>query len=160
MAGCEGDTLYYIEDFSDEVMPCAPTLDAWAEWLAKPLTGEWGRDGATVDGATFKASVMRMDADVVATRGEDNGFWFSRSVAGADFVAIRFAEGMGWDAESILCGDDMDMALRDWFADDENAAYLDSEVHVAVGTNLPDVMLVFNAGPPPSVTVREQATVQ
>jgi hypothetical protein len=159
MAGCEGDTLYYIEDFSDEVMPCAPALDAWATWLAAPAD-EWGRHDPIADGTTFATSVMRMEADIIATRQDDGSFSFSRSAAGADFVAIRFAQHMGWDAESILWGEDMDEALREWLADIDNNETFGDVVHVAIGTNLPDVTLVFNAGPPPSMTVLEQATVQ
>lgn len=157
----EGDVLYYIDDFSDEVMPCAPYLDAWAEWLSKPAEG-WGRDDIVADGAAFNTSVMRIEADIVATRLADGGWSFSREPHAGAFLAIRYDQHMSWDADDIIWGEDMGEALRDWFADDEHAEGLDDEVYVAVGTNLPDVTLVFHAGPPPTMEVVElaEATVQ
>lgn len=134
----EGETLYYIDRWSDEIMPCYPSLAAWAEWLSKP-DENWDRDAAATDGEQFEASVMRMGEDVIATRGE-NGWIFSADPK-ADFFAVRWGgPHSSWDAESI--GGDLE-SLTETLDDG------DDEVRIAVGYNQPSVMLTFRAGPPP-----------
>jgi hypothetical protein len=144
------EVLYYIEDFSDEFMPCAPHPEAWAEWLSKPA--EEIRDHPVEDGARFKTTVMRLGDDIVATRGPD-GWSFSRDVGDATFLAVRWAQGLAWGPDNILWGEDMSAALREWFADPDNAETCEDVEYVAVGYDEPDVMLVYRAGNPPRMEI-------
>lgn len=137
----EGSVLYYIERWTDEVMPCAPTLEGWAEWLSKP-DESWGREASTEDGERFETDVMLMGADVVATRGDD-GWQFSHE-PNADFFAIRWGPGLGWDADSIA--GDLE-SLGDSLENDEDPTY------IAVGYNKPSVTLIYREGPPPHCVV-------
>lgn len=141
---------YYLTDFLDEIMPVAEqTLPAWADWLSKP-DADFDRTASAVDGATFAASVVRWDDDIIATRNAQ-GWAFSRDPSGEDFMAVRFGPGLGWDAGMIVYGDDMAQALRDWLK--ENDALCEDEEYVAIGMNEPDVVLTFRAGPPPALVV-------
>ncbi|WP_010184759.1 hypothetical protein [Sphingomonas sp. PAMC 26605] len=134
-------TYYYLEDYSDEIIPCDPTLDSWAKWLSKP-DHEWHRPQSAADGASFKASVLRMSAtDLVATRTDD-GWAFDRDIT-PDFIAVRWGRGMGWDADSIV--GDMD-ELRTWL--DENSDGDNRVENIAFGWNEPDVLVIFHADGP------------
>lgn len=136
------DLLYYLNDYSDEVMPCDGTLQGWADWLSKPDI-EWRRDSPAADGATFKCSVMRMEADIVATRGGDGVWSFSREVNDAALLAVRYAEGAGWDADAICYGMD---GVRDYLMDNDEATEVVE--YVAVGIDEPAVMVTFHAAGP------------
>ncbi|MDP3869140.1 hypothetical protein [Phenylobacterium sp.] len=96
----EPERLIYLEDFTDEVMPCAPTLEAWAAWLAKP-DPEYTRDAAAEDGETFKAYVDYVLGDVRVDRDGDGALTFTPPPpTGAEIFAKRHHEGgEGWDAE-------------------------------------------------------------
>lgn len=135
--GSPGSILYYVERWSDEVMPCAPTLEAWANWLSAPAS-DWNRDAAAVDGDRFETAVMKMGEDVVATRG-DEGWEFSHSPE-ADFFAVRWGAGCNWDADSISG----DLKSLTEILDDND----DDKQFIAVGHNQPSVALVYRAGPP------------
>ena len=93
-------TLYYLDDYTDEVIPCAPTLEAWAEWLSKPAEDWAGRVEATEDGATFKVSTLELLGDIrVEYDGQD---WAAVTPIpeGANGFYLRHFEGSaGWDAE-------------------------------------------------------------
>jgi len=143
------ERLYYLEDYSDECLPCDASLDAWAAWLAKP-DPDWNRSEPAKDDAQFRASVTRFEQDIVATRGPD-GWSFSRNPAGIDFLAVRFGEDLGWAPPNIIEGPDMEQALRDWFA--ENGKFCEDREFIAVGYDEPDVVVTYHAGPPPRLSV-------
>lgn len=136
--------LYYIDDYSDEFVPCDCTLEGWAKWLSEPDEG-WGRDEAAKEGDQFRASVMRLDEDIIATRSGDS-FDFSRPVPEDAFLAIRWGPGLGWDPDNI-CGNEAELLerLREDGEDEEN---------IAVGFNEPEVLLTYHdAGGSPRLTV-------
>lgn len=137
MMASAGSILYYVAQWSDEIMPCAPTLEGWAEWLSKP-DEQWNRSEPAVDGERFETSVMQMGADVIATRNEDG--WKFSDEPKADFFAIRWGPGLRWDADSI--SGDLE-SLQESLDDGD-----DQPVYIAVGFNKPSVTLVFHAGPP------------
>jgi len=150
------ELCYYIDDYTDEVMPCHPSLEAWAEWLSKP-DPEWHRYLAADDGQEFQASVLRFDEDIIATR-EGDEWTFSREPDGVALLAPRFGAGLGYDAETI-CGDfDELRALLDDNDADEN-----SEL-IAVAFDEPSVIVRYTleSGIPTLTVVRtiEKATVQ
>ncbi len=90
---------YYLDDYTDEVIPCAPTLEAWAEWLSKP-DPKWYRGLPDEDGATFKVSTLEILGDI---RVEHNGqAWVAVAPIpeGTEVFFLRHFEGsQGWDAE-------------------------------------------------------------
>jgi hypothetical protein len=139
----QNPTLYYIDAFSDERIPCAPTLEGWAAWLAKPATEvaeDWPRDDVS-DGDEFEASVMERLADVAVTLTADGHVCDRQVEADADFFAE--STGSGWDAESMTA------TLAD-FVDYLREFDLTDPVDVAVCRSRPSVRLRFNrtaAGP-------------
>ena len=145
-----GERSYYLDEFTDEIMPCMPTLAAWADWLSRP-DPEWRPDAAAADGTRYAATVLRWEEDVVVRRDGD-GWAFSRDVPDAALVAVRFGQGLGWDSENIIggrIGDDITTSLRSWLK--ENDEYLEDVEYVAIGMAEPDVVLVYRAGPPPAL---------
>ena len=136
------DRSYYIDQYSDEVVPCDCSLDGWAKWLSEPAL-EWGREKAATDGDTFKASVLRWGDDVIATAQADGSWHLSGEPENAALVAVRFGPGAGWDVESIA-GDFRD--LHDILVDFGSPA--GTIEHVAIGFTDADVMLTYRADPP------------
>lgn len=136
---------YYLSDFADEMLPCEPTLVSWAQWLSKGDSGWWNHTEPATDGQQFRASVMSWEPDIIATR-KQGGWTFSRDPDGADFLAVRYGEGLGWSPDNIVWGEDMAKALRDWFADYDDVCW--SEEFIAVGKNEPSVLLTYRADPP------------
>lgn len=143
-----GDRAYYLDDFVDEIMPCSPTLEAWAEWLSKPAP-DWSRTEAAADRSTFNASILRFEEDIVATKGAD-GWTFSRPFPEEPgLVAARFGAGMGWSPENIIYpdhGQTWEEAVRAFLDDEEN----DTEPveHIAIAMDEPSVVLMFKHDPP------------
>lgn len=90
---------YYLEDYTDEVIPCAPTLEGWAEWLSKPAP-DWSRAQAAQDGATFRVFTLEVLGDI---RVEHDGkAWVAAEPVpeGTNGFYRRYFEGSpGWDAE-------------------------------------------------------------
>lgn len=140
---------YYIEQWTDEVVPCEPTLEGWAAWLAAPCP-EWNRPTAATSGERFKAFVQKFGEDIIATRGEC-GWTFSRPVGDADFLAVRWGPGAGWDPDNILFGEDLEQALREWF--DENGAYCDDVEYIATAVSQPGIMLTYRDDPTPRLEI-------
>lgn len=99
---------YYVDQYSDEIVPCDCTLDGWAEWLAKDVRGEWGRTGPIPSGTELSASVLLFLGDVEVTRLTEKSFSFEPGLPeNFEFAAMRFGKGLGWDAESILNPDEL-----------------------------------------------------
>lgn len=92
-------TLYYIDEFADEVVPCDCTLGGWAEWLSAP-DEDWNRDAAAEDGETFKASTIEVLGDV---RVEfTKGVWTAVEPIpeGTEMFWLRHHQGgTGWNAD-------------------------------------------------------------
>lgn len=133
--------LYYLRDYTDEVLPCEPTLEGWAAWLAGADEG-WGRDEAANPGETFVCDLMERLPNIVAKLVE--GVWVTPPLdAGtgyqnADFFAV--ACGGGWDHEQA--GETPQAALGDaegWWSDGD-------EVELAVCRDLPSIMVRFEIG--------------
>lgn len=135
------EVCYYLDDFTDEVVPCDCTLQGWADWLSKPDV-QWHRDAAAEDRATFRASVMTFAEDIIATHDGD-GWTFDREEPEAVFFAIRFGQGLGWDADCIA--DDLE-GIKEIL--DLACSGCDAIEHIAVGRNAPDVMIRYRADPP------------
>jgi hypothetical protein len=141
-----GEILYYLEDFSDEVMPCAPRLDAWAAWLDKPSAvvraDGWTRDDIA-DGAMFRAYTMEVLEDINATRGDD-GWTFDRDPdPSADFFALRYDGVGGWDIETATSSlsDFCEQATQDEYTE------VGETIPIAVGRASQSVLIKFARGP-------------
>lgn len=138
------EQLIYLDDFSDEVMPCAPTLEAWAAWLAAPDPA-WMRDVAAEDGATFRASTCDVLGDVRADLVEGEWRLASPPPEGTDEFFLRWHEGStGWDAD--FSGNTVQDAL-DCYETDAGPVWL-----ACVG-NGPDVVVRYEAEGPRCVIV-------
>lgn len=143
-----GERSYFLNDFSDEVAPCDPTLEGWASWL-------YSEDDdceriTRIDGATYTGMAMLFEEDVVMTlRG---GAWhFSREPEAGRFLAVRFAPGKGWTADDIVfCGESGNGcdALRAWAAelDITEEGWIE---HVACAVIETGWRFTYHDGPPP-----------
>lgn len=144
MAAVSGTRSFYVDRYTDEVVPCDCTLDGWAEWLSKP-DEEWPSKEVPADGATFAGSATLWKDDIVATC-RDGEWSLSRDPDPGDFLAVRFHQGAGWDCDSIVDGRDGLLQLLSDFADD------DGEEFIACGTHENGWRLTYLAGPPPSLS--------
>ncbi len=90
--------LYYIGQWTDESMPCQPTLEGWAEWLSKP-DEDWQRSAPAQHGEQFTATVTLELADIRIYVFD--GAWQSdfSPAPGANWFALRWGPGLGCDAE-------------------------------------------------------------
>ena len=95
------ETLYYVDAFCDERLPCEPTLEGWAQWLqfgGNDAAGDGGCDHPLLrDGDTVTLSCLDLHADLRLRKGA----WDRPPPADANFFAVRFGPGQGWDAETI-----------------------------------------------------------
>ncbi|MFB2530683.1 hypothetical protein ACEYYA_00780 [Paracoccus sp. p3-h83] len=92
----------YLADYTDEEMPCAPTLAAWQDWLAQP-DADWGRTTPPADGQMFDGwrqtitwhRVTGVDADALTVTLDPP--------APQDMTAVVLADGPGdgWCADDI-----------------------------------------------------------
>lgn len=140
------ETLYYIDRYSDEVVPCDCRLQSWAEWLSKP-DEQWERPEAAADGETFSASSLTVLGDV---RVEwIDGAWRAAGPIpeGTDSYHLRPYEGSkGWNAD--FAGPTIDDAT-DCIEPDEGPLWF------ACTRTDPDVVLIYRAdGPALSITER------
>lgn len=128
----------YLDDYADEVCPCAPTLEAWAAWLSKPAPN-WNRPDPAKSGDQFQASALDMSDDIIATQDSAGKWSFSHTPPeGTDFFACRYTEGLGWDADSIhnTLGD-----MIDWLA--ENADVTEQQEHIACGRYVNKLIVTY-----------------
>jgi hypothetical protein len=130
------DRYYYLDQFADEVMPCAANLDAWAKWLSEPDL-DWDH-GVPADGATFKCSTMDILGDVVAEHDGEAWRW-PAAPAGTDCVYARYGERAGWNAENA--GPDVETALTEVEPDE-------APVWLACTRQGPSLIVVYRADPP------------
>ncbi|WP_419316996.1 hypothetical protein ACN2C7_11045 [Caulobacter sp. ErkDOM-E] len=138
-ATAPGETIYFLTDYSDEGLPCAPTLAAWAGWLATGLAEEG--PGREVDGdEEFDALVMTLLPDVIATRTASAWSIEGEVGPGATWFAARSAVGMGWSADTIE--DSFERIL-----DAHAPAYaIGDRLVVAVARHDPPVRLAYRLG--------------
>jgi len=158
-----GTRSIYLSDWSDEIMPCDPSPEAWAEWLSKGGSPEWPVENPPSDGDILDASAILWSEDIVARRV--NGEWqLSRRIAeGEDFAALRYAQGLGWSPDNIVMegfsnvdgfidGDEtFEQAILRCLR--ENDEYCDDVEYVAVGTN-EELKLVYRTDPARLETAR------
>jgi hypothetical protein len=128
-----GERLYYLSDFADEIMPCAATLDGWAQWLAAP-DPDWSRPDAAAEGEEFDAFTLEVLAEVECVFSD--GRWLARSPLPADTETVypRWdGPDTGWSASAAkdLSGpfpsaDPVDEALKESWAgvDDGETAWV------------------------------------
>lgn len=97
----DGQRLYWLDDFADEVVPCDCTLEGWAEWIAAadPDDG-WWRSRPATDGEVFKAeSATRTNHTVTLA---DGVMLFTPALPDDwDALALCYHEGRGWHAENF-----------------------------------------------------------
>lgn len=160
MITAPGSRSYFLDDLAEE-MPCEPTLEGWANWLAErdleTFAFQHGME-YPIDGSNYAANAILWHEDLIA-RLHDGRWTLSRTPeAGADFFAARFAAGTGWSEDDIIgdCSDYSSPAVGIcfWLAEnyppDENDE--DEEVYIAQGTCENDWRVTFHAGTPPSCT--------
>jgi hypothetical protein len=109
---------YYVSAYTDEVIPCPPTLDAWAAWLSSPPCPNceaFGREGPARDGDIFEGFTLIVLGEVRAEHlggqwravdpiPEGTEVYFQREVAGET----------GWSAEAAETSSDvLDLAAGD-----------------------------------------------
>ncbi|HEX5213294.1 MAG TPA: hypothetical protein VFW22_16335 [Pseudolabrys sp.] len=142
---------YYIDKFNDEVLPCEPTLEGWAEWLSNGAGAdpeENDANPAIADGERFTASCMRWGEDVMAVL--EGGQWrLFNTAKGADFIAARFGKGLGWSPEHILDAEKGDEAILKFL--NEDAAPFTNEgdtEYFALGFKEPNCVLEYHTHPP------------
>ena len=106
--------LYYVVANPDETMPCAPTLNAWAEWLSKP-DESWPHPVAVV-GETFAISTLILLGAVRVDRVDGKWEALSPITEGTEeFFLFHDADEPGWDAE--FSGSTIEDALDCWDED-------------------------------------------
>lgn len=157
-----GTRSWFVDDFTDEVLPCAPTLEGWAAYLMKPdleAFSQLHHVEYPADGSTYDASAILWSPDIVARR-VDGRWTLSRAIEpGEDFFAVRYGEGAGWDADNIiyLSGDDeadpgkaavgLCTELAQLLEEDD-----EDEQFIATGRNEYHWKITFHAGSPPTCT--------
>lgn len=143
---------WYVDDHADETMPCAPTLEAWAEWLSKP-DDSWEHE-IPADGATFKVSTIDELCELTATKAD--GRWTLSGDPPADATGfVCRMDRAGWDADTWS-----DTPLGHFEADTDfggdNAWYDDGDTEVLVCTRAgPSFICRFDADGPRLVVVSE-----
>jgi hypothetical protein len=116
------DVLYYLDDYTDEAIPCEPTLDGWAKWLAsddqetphpKPAVGE-----------IFEASRLLVLGDVETRFVKADGWQAIGPVPeAATAFYLRHHEGStGWDAQ--FSGETIADALQEFDVTTFDAVFL------------------------------------
>ena len=138
------EKLYYLTDWSEEIMPCQPSLEAWAEWLSKP-DEDWNRPEPAKDGEQFSTSVTSILGEISATYTD--GVWVANSTApeGTEAYYLKHDQGKaGWDADCM--GDSIKAAMEYYEPDEGETAWFDCT------RDEPHMVATFHAAGP-SLTV-------
>ena len=91
---------HWVEEFTDEIVPCAPTLDAWAAWMADPAEGDWfGRTlGEPIaDRTVFEVSPIEL-LGVITVTVDDAGDYQHAAPPSAANAYVQMT-GNSWEAE-------------------------------------------------------------
>lgn len=148
MSADAGTRSFYIEQYSDEVVPCDCTLPGWAAWLSKGGDKDWKAE-VPEDGEVFEGSALLWRDDIIATY--DGEVWsLSREVDG-DFCAVRFGKGWGWSADEIVGATSEE--IIDYLTECAATEHVADRVFIAVGVNEDGWRLTYRAGPPASLEV-------
>lgn len=170
-----GSRSYYLTEFTDEVMPCVPSLEGWARYLAgngqpeHALAEDYEENDRDTrfphkGGETYQAFATLWQEDIVATRQADSAWQFSRPLGSECFAAVRYHQGLGWSADSIITPafrfdpetreygpcQTMEQALLAHLAE-HTGDCADTE-YVAVGTTEEGWLITFHAGSSPRCT--------
>lgn len=154
--------VIYLDDYCDEVVPCDCSLQGWADWLSEPDEC-WNREAAAVDGAVFKAAVLELGEDIIATPSADapGGWALTREPGDDEFIAVRHGGGLGWDADAIIeravdfYGEDlrfknsMAEAVRDWLNEND----CEGPEVLAAGVMTSGWIVQYHAEPSPTCTL-------
>ncbi|MDP3550641.1 MAG: hypothetical protein Q8R81_09610 [Novosphingobium sp.] len=155
-----GTRSFFLNDFSDETVPCEPTLEGWAQWLAEPDLddGYWQGDAEfPIDGSAYKSSAILWSEDIIA-RKNDGRWTLSRPIHPEEtFFAVRFGPGAGWDADNIIYIGESETRHQDFCAElaellGDSDEISDGEEYIAVGRVEGNWIVTFHAGPPPTCT--------
>lgn len=116
------DIHYYLDDYTDEVIPCEATLDGWAAWLASD-DQDFPHDKPVV-GEIFEASRLHVLGDVEVRFVRVDGWQAIGPVPeGTTAFYLRHHEGStGWDAQ--FSGETIADALQDYDATTFDALFL------------------------------------
>lgn len=120
--------LYYLADFTDEVMPCAPTLEAWQEWLSNP-DGSFNLNEPPAIGTIYEGWLMKLTGHLKFTKDE-NGVWVPEREPQGDFFAIvDSTDDWAWGVDAILSGcgsmaDEVDSYHQDFADASETVAWV------------------------------------
>lgn len=154
------DTYYYVDEHTDEVLPCSARLAAWAEWLSKP-DEDWPHD-IPKDGETFGVSTLLVLGNVEVSWSED-GIVVPELPEGTDQVFVRYDdETSGWDAEAstaFALNASEEVKRKDvrglvdgfWLQGPGDTAW------IACVADGPRLLATYRAGPPPSLAVGAKA---
>jgi hypothetical protein len=136
---------YFVEQYTDETIPCSTTLESWAEWLSRPAP-DWNRPEATADGETFAVSSIAWQDDIEATLRAGGEWIFSRPFpADATLLAVRFGPGLGWSCDDVAYDED---GLREILAEAGGDGAVGTTELIAVGVEQPLVTMVYRSDPP------------
>jgi hypothetical protein len=143
-----GKTLHYLDDFTDEIMPCAPTLEAWGEWLSRP-DASWPHD-VPADGDTFSGYTALDLGSINAWLDEGGALCHDPIPEGASWFAVRTGfGGGGWGP--TLSGDSPGDACRDLGLRDDDTCEL-----ACVSWRPGKTLYAYRADPPRLVEVVSQ----
>lgn len=142
---------YFVEQYTDETIPCSTTLESWAEWLSKP-DPDWNRLEATADGTVFDVSSIAWQEDIEVTLRAGGEWVFSRPIpANATLLAVRFGPGLGWDCDRVAYDQ---RGLRDVLSEAGDQAIGATEL-IAVGVDQAPTRMVYRSTPPRLVLVAD-----
>lgn len=128
------DLAYYIEQWTDETMPCDASLQGWANWLAGP-DEDWGRPEPEVSGAMFKADKTTLTHLTILPNGAGR-YGPPIECPPHDFCAIW--QGSGWDVEDVH--ESLDGLIE--AANDPEWGH-EGDLDVVFGKSVGDVMVRF-----------------
>lgn len=98
----ETRTVYWLFDYSDEIVPCDCSLEGWAEWLSKP-DEEWNRPEAANDGDAFKATKGTITYHAASASADECGWTFDPPLPDSyDSLVVAYGVGKGWDADDMV----------------------------------------------------------